>query len=47
VRTGQIIIARSASYTLQVWTVVGLLYLVIIIPLSYAGRYLEKRLKYE
>ncbi len=47
VRTGQIIIARSASYTLQVWTVVGLLYLVMIVPLSYLGRYIEKRVSHE
>lgn len=46
VRTGQIIIARSASYTLQVWTVVGLLYLIIITPLSYLGRYIEKRVSH-
>ena len=47
VRTGQIIIARSASYTLQVWTVVGCMYLLIITPISYLGRYIEKRIKYE
>lgn len=47
VRTGQIIIARSAAYTLQVWTVVGVLYLLMIIPLSYLGRYVEKRVSHE
>lgn len=47
VRTGQIIIARSASYTLQVWTVVGVLYLIIITPISYLGRYIEKRVAHE
>ena len=47
VRTGQIIIARSAAYTLQVWTVVGLLYLMMIVPLSYLGRYVEKRVSHE
>lgn len=47
VRTGQIIIARSAAYTLQVWTVVGMLYLLMIVPLSYLGRYVEKRVSHE
>ncbi len=47
VRTGQIIIARSAAYTLQVWTVVGLLYLMMIVPLSYLGRYVEKRVSHD
>lgn len=47
VRTGQIIIARSAAYTLQVWTVVGVLYLLMIVPLSYLGRYVEKRVSHE
>lgn len=47
VKTGQIIIARSAAHTLKIWTIVGLMYLVIIVPLSYLGRYLEKRAAYE
>lgn len=47
VRTGQIIIARSASYTLHIWTVVGILYLIMIVPLSYLGRHIEKRVSYE
>ena len=47
VRTGQIIIARGAAYTLQVWTVVAILYLSMIIPLSYIGRYVEKRVSHE
>lgn len=47
VRTGQIIIARGASYTLQVWTVVGILYLMMIVPLSYFGRAVEKRVSHE
>ena len=46
VRTGQIIIARSAAYTLQVWTVIGMLYLMMIIPLSYLGRYVEKKVSH-
>lgn len=47
VRTGQIIIARGAAYTLQVWTVVGGLYLLMIIPLSYLGRSIEKRVSHD
>ena len=46
VRTGQIIIARGAAYTLQVWTVVAILYLSMIIPLSYIGRWVEKRVSH-
>lgn len=47
VKTGQIIIARSAAYTLHVWTVVGLIYLMMIVPLSYLGRYVEKKVNHE
>ncbi len=47
VKTGQIIIARSAAYTLQVWTVVGFIYLMMIVPLSYLGRYVEKKVNHD